>query len=46
MVVVIIIGLIIAFFLLDLLVRRTSWKNNTKDEKVSLIINFITIPVY
>lgn len=40
------IGLMIAFFLLDLLIRRTSWKNNTKDEKISLIINFITIPVY
>jgi hypothetical protein len=36
----------IAFFLLDLLIRRTSWKNNTKDEKISLIINFITIPIY
>lgn len=46
MFIVSIIGLMIVFFLLDLLIRRTSWKNNTKDEKMSLIINFITIPIY
>lgn len=38
--------MIIVFFGLDYLIRRTGWKKNTKDERVSLIINFVTIPVY
>ncbi len=38
--------LVVLFFGLDFLVRRTKWSDNTKDEKVSLIINMITIPIY
>lgn len=38
--------LIIAFFGLDMLIRKTSWKENTHDEKISLGINFLTIPIY
>ena len=29
-------------FLLDLLIRRKWWKNNTKEEKISLLVNMFT----
>lgn len=38
--------LMFVFFGVDYLVRRKKWKDNTKDEKASLIINLVTIPVY
>ena len=41
-----IVVLILVFFGLDMLIRKTGWKDNTHDEKISLAINLLTIPVY
>lgn len=30
-------------FVLDFLIRRKKWKNNTKEEKISLIINMFSV---
>lgn len=44
----IILGLFLAglYYLVDRLVRRKKWKNNTKQEKASLIISMVCLPVY
>ena len=43
-----IIGLIMAgvVFLLDYLLRRKKWNDNTKQEKISLVISMVSIVVY
>ena len=33
-------------FALDYLVRRKKWEDNTKDEKISLVLNMFSISVY
>ena len=44
----VIMGLPIAgiIFLLDYLLRRKKWSNNTKEEKLSLIVNMISVVPY
>lgn len=44
----IIIGLPIAaaIFLIDYLLRRTKWKNNTTGEKISLLVNMVSVVPY
>ena len=44
----VIMGLPIAgiIFLLDYLLRRKKWKDNTREEKVSLLINMISVVPY
>ena len=33
-------------FLADYLLRRKKWKDNTKDERTSLIVHMISVPLY
>ncbi len=33
-------------FLLDLIVRRKKWKDNTKTEKISLLLNMFSVVIY
>ena len=43
-----IIGVIMAgtVFLLDYLLRRKKWNDNTKEEKISLAVNMVSVGVY
>lgn len=44
-IIIALIGAAIVFFL-DYILRRKKWKNNTKAEKISLLINMLSVSVY